>query len=357
LYIEVPELKKLTKEEVKDYRFLHLDKLKIRGKTNGKENIEDVCPKPIKGFTQCGLSDKMESMMKKYGYVTPTPIQAQAIPAVMSGFDVIGIAKTGSGKTLAFVLPMLRHILDQPPRKQGDGPIALVLAPTRELAMQIHAEIKKFKKATKLTGVCVYGGAHVQSQIGAIKRGADILVCTPGRLIDILCLNKGKLLSLERVTFLVLDEADRMFDMGFEKQISHVIQNVRPDRQTVMFSATFPSIVQKAAQQFLHDPIEITIRGGSFVPTTIDQKVVLFENESDKYPKLMELIADFYQKGSILIFVDTQTKVDLLFTQLIKSGYDAASYHAGLPQFDRESSMDSFKKGEKKNFNSYKSCF
>jgi len=344
LYIEVPEIKKMSIEEVKEFRYL-LEKMKVRGL--GK-NTDELCPKPIKSFTQCGLSDKMETLMKKFGYVNPTPIQAQSIPTIMSGHDVIGIAKTGSGKTLAFVLPMLRHILDQPPRKTGEGPIGLVMAPTRELAIQIHAEIKKFKKATKLVAVCVYGGSQVQSQIGAIKRGADILVCTPGRLIDILCLNKGKLLSLERVTFLVLDEADRMFDMGFEKQISHVLQNIRPDRQTVMFSATFPIIVQNAAKEFLNKPVEITVRGGSFVPTLIEQRIQVFEKFEEKFPKLIELIVEFYPKGSILIFSDTQNSVDTLFSKLVSSGYDCLSYHAGLPQDDRESAMQSFKLGEKK---------
>jgi ATP-dependent RNA helicase DDX46/PRP5 len=171
LYIEVPELKKMKKQEVRDYR-VELDKMKIRGRG---DTTETVCPKPIKAFTQCGLNDRVEAVMKKNEYLYPTPIQAQAIPTIMTGMDVIGIAKTGSGKTLAFVLPLIRHLLAQEPRKGMEGPAALILAPARELAQQIHLEIKKFKKATKLTSVCVYGGAHVQTQIGSIKRGVDIV--------------------------------------------------------------------------------------------------------------------------------------------------------------------------------------
>eukprot|EP01103_Thecamoeba_quadrilineata_P004192 TRINITY_DN1391_c0_g2_i3.p1 TRINITY_DN1391_c0_g2~~TRINITY_DN1391_c0_g2_i3.p1 ORF type:complete len:783 (-),score=265.30 TRINITY_DN1391_c0_g2_i3:1316-3664(-) len=232
-YIEVPEIAKMSEEEVKLYR-KSLDDIKIRGKD---------CPKPIKSFTQCGLSDRVLDVIKKLKFEKPTSIQAQAIPAIMSGRDIIGIAKTGSGKTLAFLLPMLRHILDQPPLLPGEGPIGLVLAPTRELAMQIHADFKKFCKAVQLKCACVYGGAGVANQIGDLKRGAEIVVCTPGRMIDMLCTNNGRITNLKRVTFVVLDEADRMFDLGFEPQITKILENVRPERQTVMFSATFPKQV------------------------------------------------------------------------------------------------------------------
>lgn len=161
----------------------------------------------------------------------------------MSGRDCIGIAKTGSGKTLAFVLPMLRHIKAQPPIEQGDGPIGLVMAPTRELVVQIGRDIRKFAKTESFTCVVVYGGSKVASQITELKRGAEIVACTPGRMIDILVTSSGKITNLRRVTYLVLDEADRMFDMGFEPQITRIVSNIRPDRQTVMFSATFPRSV------------------------------------------------------------------------------------------------------------------
>ena len=166
----------------------------------------------------------------------------------MSGRDCIGIAKTGSGKTLAFVLPMLRHIKAQPPIQQGDGPIGLVMAPTRELVVQIGRDIRKFAKTENLTCVVVYGGSKVASQITELKRGAEIVVCTPGRMIDVLVTSSGKITNLRRVTYLVLDEADRMFDMGFEPQITRIVNNIRPDRQTVMFSATFPRSVRTTSR-------------------------------------------------------------------------------------------------------------
>jgi ATP-dependent RNA helicase DDX46/PRP5 len=228
-YIEVKEISRMTAEEATAYR-KELE-LKIRGK--------DV-PRPLKTWNQTGLNNKVLEVIKKAGFEKPMPIQSQALPIIMSGRDCIGIAKTGSGKTLAFVLPMLRHIMDQPPLVQGDGPIGLIMAPTRELVQQIYNDIKKFSKVLGLTCVPVYGGSGVAQQISDLKRGAEMVVCTPGRMIDILCTSAGKITNLRRVTYLVMDEADRMFDMGFEPQITRIVQNTRPDRQTVLFSATFP---------------------------------------------------------------------------------------------------------------------
>ena len=202
--------------------------------------------KPIKNWNQCGLSGRVLDVIRKSGFDTPMAIQAQALPVIMSGRDCIGIAETGSGKTLAFVLPMLRHIKDQPPLQQGDGPIALVVAPTRELVQQISKDTKKFCKVHNMLVVAVYGGSGVANQITELKRGAEIVVCTPGRMIDILVTSGGKITNMRRVTYLVFDEADRMFDMGFEPQISRIHRNIRPSRQTVMFSATFPRSVRLA---------------------------------------------------------------------------------------------------------------
>ena len=158
----------------------------------------------------------------------------------MSGRDVIGIAETGSGKTLAYLLPMIRHIRVQRPLEEGEGMIGLIMAPTRELAFQIFKEAKSFVKAIGLRVVCVHGGTNVANQLSELKRGAEIVVCTPGRMIDVLTTSGGKITNLKRVSYVVLDEADRMLDMGFEPQINRMLQNIRPDKQCVMFSATFP---------------------------------------------------------------------------------------------------------------------
>lgn len=234
------------------------------------------------------------------------------MPALMSGRDVIGVARTGSGKTLAFLLPLLRHILDQPVLAEGKGPIGLIMAPARELAVQIYNESKKFTKALGLRVTAVYGGAGVADQIADLKRGAEIVVCTPGRMIDILTMQAGKLVSLDRVSFVVLDEADRMFDMGFEPQIKMILQNVRPDRQTALFSATFPRTVEGLAKKVLHMPLEIIVGGRSVASSDITQHVEI-RDDDDKFMRLLQLLGVWYEKGNILVFVDTQSKCDTLF--------------------------------------------
>ncbi|KAJ8665737.1 hypothetical protein QAD02_007399, partial [Eretmocerus hayati] len=207
-YREVPEIARMTPEEVELYRE-ELEGIQVKGKN---------CPKPIKTWAQCGVSKKELDILRKLAYEKPTPIQCQAIPAIMSGRDLIGIAKTGSGKTLAFLLPMFRHIKDQDELSDGDGPIALIMTPTRELCMQIGKDSRRFTKSLGLRYVCVYGGTGISEQIAELKRGAEIIVCTPGRMIDMLAANNGRVTNLKRVTYVVLDEADRMFDMGFEPQ-------------------------------------------------------------------------------------------------------------------------------------------
>ena len=175
-----------------------------------------VPPKPVSSFAHFGFDETLMKAIRKSDFSQPTPIQAQAIPAVLSGRDVIGIAKTGSGKTAAFLWPMLGHIVSQRQLLKGEGPIGLILVPTRELAMQIYSEAKKFGKVFNLEVVCAYGGGSKWEQSKAFESGAEIAIATPGRMIDLI---KMKVTNLQRVTYLVLDEADRMFDMGFEAQV------------------------------------------------------------------------------------------------------------------------------------------
>ncbi|GLU06054.1 hypothetical protein SLE2022_231180 [Rubroshorea leprosula] len=330
-YIEAKEISRMTPDEIAAYR-KELE-LKLHGK--------DV-PKPVKTWHQTGLTSKILETIKKLNYEKPMPIQAQALPIIMSGRDCIGIAKTGSGKTLAFVLPMLRHIKDQPPVAAGDGPIGLIMAPTRELVQQIHSDIRKFAKALGVRCVPVYGGSGVAQQISELKRGTEIVVCTPGRMIDILCTSGGKISNLRRVTYLVLDEADRMFDMGFEPQITRIVQNIRPDRQTVLFSATFPRQVEILARRVLNKPVEIQVGGRSVVNKDITQLVEM-RPESERFLRLLELLGEWYEKGKILIFVHTQEKCDALFRDLLRHGYPCLSLHGAKDQTDRESTISDFK--------------
>ncbi|KAI5673530.1 hypothetical protein M9H77_13894 [Catharanthus roseus] len=320
-YIEVKEIARMSFEDVSSYR-KQLE-LKIHGK--------DV-PKPVKTWHQTGLSTKILEAIKKLNFDKPMPIQVQALPVIMSGRDCIGVAKTGSGKTLAFVLPMLRHIKDQPPLMPGDGPIGLIMAPTREL----------FAKVLGLSCVPVYGGFGVAQQISELKRGAEIVVCTPGRMIDILCTSGGKITNLRRVTYLVMDEADRMFDMGFEPQITRIVQNTRPDRQTILFSATFPRQVEILARKVLNKPVEIQLGGQSVVNKDITQLVEV-RPESERLLRLLEILGEWYEKGKILIFVHTQEKCDAVFKDLIKLGYPCLTLHGAKDQTDRESTISDFK--------------
>lgn len=332
-YIEVPEIQNLSKEEVEAYR---ADREGIKVKGVG-------CPKPIKNWAHCGVSKRVLDICKKNAYEKPTPIQSQAIPAIMKGRDVIGIAKTGSGKTLAFLLPMLRHVMDQDPLDETDGPISIIMTPTRELCMQIGKEAKKFAK-NNLRVCCVYGGTGISEQIAELKRGAEIIVCTPGRMIDMLAANSGRVTNLRRVTYVVLDEADRMFDLGFEPQVMRIIDNVQPGRQVVMFSATFPRQVEALAKRILNKPIEIMVGGRSIVCKDVTQEAVILEEEQ-KFLKLLELLGQFYEQGSSIIFVDKQENADTLFKDLLSHSYRAMVLHGGVDQIDRESTMLDFKAG------------
>ncbi|CAI9109224.1 OLC1v1009003C1 [Oldenlandia corymbosa var. corymbosa] len=330
-YIEAKEISAMTYEEVAAYR------KQLELKVHGKDVL-----KPVRSWLQAGLSANVLKTIRKLNCEKPMPIQAQALPVIMSGRDCIGTAKTGSGKTLAFVLPMLRHIKNQSPLMPGDGPIALIMAPTRELVQQIHSDVKKFSKVLGLRCVPVYGGAGVAQQIGELKRGTEIVVCTPGRMIDMLCTSSGKITNLRRVTYLVMDEADRMFDMGFEPQIAEIVQNTRPDRQTVLFSATFPRQVEILARKVLNKPVEIQVGGRSVVNKDIEQLVEV-RPESDRFLRLLELLGDWCEKGKILIFVHSQEKCDTLFRDLVKHGHACLSLHGAKDQTDRESTVADFK--------------
>ena len=312
--------------------------IKVRGK-----NV----PKPIQTWVHAGLSSRVVDVLMANGCDAPLPIQAQALPVIMSGRDCIGVAKTGSGKTLAFVLPMLRHVKDQVPHaaaetRKRQGPIAIVMAPTRELVTQIGKEVKRYGKPLGLRSTCVYGGSGIANQIADLKRGCEIVVCTPGRMIDILASGTGKITTLRNVTYLVMDEADRMFDMGFEPQIMRIVNNIRPDRQTVLFSATFPKAVEALARKVLNQPIEIQLGGRSVVNSDITQ-IVEIRPEEERFLRLLQLLGEWYEKGKILVFVSSQDRCDGIFRDLLRAGYPCLSLHGGKDQYDRESTISDFK--------------
>lgn len=318
---------------------VELDAMSVRGKH---------CPAPVTKWTHCGLPVPCLDVIKKLGYAAPTPIQSQAMPAIMSGRDIIGVAKTGSGKTLAFLLPMFRHVKDQRPVESGEGPVGLVMTPTRELAVQIFRDAQPFLRAFGLRGACVYGGTPIAEQIGEMKKAVEFVVATPGRMIDLLSANSGRVTNMRRVTYLVLDEADRMFDLGFEPQVMKILGLIRPDRQTVLFSATFPKPMESLARKMLkHDPLEVIVGGRSVVAPEIRQ-VVEVRAESTKFMRLLEVLGQLYhndEDARTLVFVERQDAADELMHELMKRGYPAMSLHGGKDQVDRDTTISDFKAG------------
>jgi ATP-dependent RNA helicase DDX46/PRP5 len=336
-YSESLEISAMTEEEVNELR-VDLENITVKGKD---------APRPIQKFAQGGFGAQIMQVINQLQFTTPSSIQSQALPAIMSGRDTIGVAKTGSGKTMAFVLPMFRHIKDQPPLETMDGPIGIIMAPTRELAVQIHRDCKPFLKALGLRAVCAYGGAPIKDQIAELKRGAEIVVCTPGRMIDLLAANSGRVTNLRRVTYVVMDEADRMFDMGFEPQITKILTNVRPDRQTILFSATFPPKMEVMARKALKNPVEILVGGKSIVAAEITQ-IVEVRAANTRFGRLLQILGELFSDDEdtrCLVFVERQETADELFKELSKKQYPSVSIHGGREQIDRDEAIQRFKQG------------
>jgi ATP-dependent RNA helicase DDX46/PRP5 len=334
IYVQVSAITNMTDDEVHSVRQVN-GQIRVRGKN---------CPRPILNFAQAGLPEALSRYLSKKEIERPFPIQMQVIPALLCGRDLIGIAQTGSGKTLAFVLPMLKHVLAQPPLKYGDGPIALIVAPTRELALQIQKEISPLANLLKLRSVCAYGGAQLGPQMSQLKAQCEILVATPGRLVDVLTASNGKVTNLRRVSFMVLDEADRMLDAGFEPQVSMVLSGINAKRQLSMFSATFPPHVESLARKHLQKPLEIVIGGGAEVGPNIQQNICVIKHDSDRLLKTLQLLGEWTDHGSIIIFTQTKDEVDSLFTLLLKHGYPCLTIHGGQDQHDRDSTIEDFKR-------------
>jgi len=333
-YTELDTVKNKPQKEIDDFRNEH--QIIIRS---------SFAPRPIFNFEEANFpSYILEQLTSKFK--NPSPIQSQGWPAAMSGLDVIGIAQTGSGKTISFLLPGFVHINAQAPLKMGDGPIMVVLAPTRELAVQIQDECQKFCKGAKIYSTVVYGGTDKWPQKRELQRGNHIVVATPGRLLDFLEMG---VINLKRVTYLVLDEADRMLDMGFEPQIRRIVSQIRPDRQTLMWSATWPREVQKLALEFCKEkPVHIVIGNNDLaVNLRIKQNVEVVDNVMKQYRigKVLEEIKASGEVGKTLIFTQTKKGADGLVDQLAREGYHAVSIHGDKTQGQRDYIMRLFKTG------------
>ncbi|CAD6210912.1 unnamed protein product [Miscanthus lutarioriparius] len=290
----------------------------------------------------CGFPVPLMNAIAKQAYEKPTTIQCQALPIVLSGRDIIGIAKTGSGKTAAFVLPMIVHIMDQPELEKEEGPIGVICAPTRELAHQIYLEAKKFAKPYNLRVAAVYGGVSKFDQFKELKAGCEVVIATPGRLIDLL---KMKALKMFRATYLVLDEADRMFDLGFEPQIRSIVGQIRPDRQTLLFSATMPYKVERLAREILTDPIRVTVGQVGGANEDIKQVVNVLPSDVEKMPWLLEKLPGMIDDGDVLVFASKKARVDEMEKELNQRGFRIAALHGDKDQASRMETLQKFKSG------------
>ncbi|KAL8141987.1 hypothetical protein V2J09_015019 [Rumex salicifolius] len=330
-YVECSSVQAMSDQDVMLYR----------GRRDITVEGQDV-PRPIRLFHEAGFPAYCLDVISKLGFVEPTAIQAQGWPMALKGRDLIGIAETGSGKTLAYLLPALVHVSAQPKLAQGDGPVVLILAPTRELAVQIQAEAGKFGFQTNIRSTCIYGGAPKGPQIRDLKRGVEIVIATPGRLIDML---ESQITNLKRVTYLVLDEADRMLDMGFEPQIRKIVAQIRPDRQTLYWSATWPKEVESLARQFLRNPYKVIIGSPDLKANHSIQQVIEVVTDMEKYNRLLQLLKEVMDGSKVLIFVETKKGCDQVTRQLRMDGWPALAIHGDKDQSERDWVLAEFKSG------------
>ncbi|KAJ8363561.1 hypothetical protein SKAU_G00123920 [Synaphobranchus kaupii] len=303
------------------------------------------CPNPMLKFHEASFPTYVMDVITKQNFTEPTPIQAQGWPLALSGKDMVGIAQTGSGKTLAYLLPAIVHINHQPFLEHGDGPICLVLAPTRELAQQVQQVAAEYGRASRLKSTCIYGGAPKGPQIRDLERGVEICIATPGRLIDFLEVGKT---NLRRCTYLVLDEADRMLDMGFEPQIRKIVDQIRPDRQTLMWSATWPKEVRQLAEDFLKDYVQINVGALQLSANHNILQIVDVCNDGEKDDKLLRLLEEIMseKENKTIIFVETKRRCDDLTRRMRRDGWPAMGIHGDKSQQERDWVLNEFKYGK-----------
>jgi ATP-dependent RNA helicase RhlE len=292
-------------------------------------------------FESLGLGDKFLRALNEVGYEQPTPIQARAIPELLDGRDLLGVAQTGTGKTAAFALPVLQRLDEAGGRAGSNRPRALVLAPTRELALQINEEFAGFAKHTKMRSAVIFGGVGQHPQVKALRRGVDVLVATPGRLLDLA--GQGHV-DLSYVSVLVLDEADRLLDMGFVRDVKRIVSQTPNTRQSLLFSATMPKEVASLAREILNDPVRIDVSPKEMTLRQIDQRVVMVNN-SDKRDVLRHLLhADEVSRA--IVFTRTKHGANRLAKQLGNDGIVAEAIHGNKSQGARQRALANFKNGD-----------
>jgi len=289
-------------------------------------------------FTELDLSKPLQKAVRALGYEETTPVQTQAIPPGLERRDIVGCAPTGTGKTLAFVLPALEHLLHD--RAKTKNPRVVILEPTRELVIQVAAEAQKVAGRTSLRTVSVYGGAGMRKQTDKLRRGVDVVVATPGRLMDHM---RRKNVNFKDVQILVLDEADRMLDMGFLPDIKHIVGRMPRQRQTMLFSATMPPAISALARQFQHDPVRIEIDMAK-PPEAIEQ--ALYPVPKHLKTQLLLAILEQMDVDSMLVFTRTKQGADIVTRQLRQSRVSVACIHGDFKQRDRISALEGFRSGK-----------
>ncbi|XP_037699691.1 probable ATP-dependent RNA helicase DDX43 [Choloepus didactylus] len=312
------------------------------------DDLKDGEKRPIPNPT-CKFEDAfqcypevMENIIKA-GFQKPTPIQSQAWPIVLQGIDLIGVAQTGTGKTLSYLMPGFIHLDSQPITKEKrNGPGMLVLTPTRELALQVEAECSKYLYKG-LKSVCIYGGGDRAGQIQDLTKGVDIIIATPGRLND---LQMNSFVNLKSITYLVLDEADKMLDMGFEPQIMKILLDVRPDRQTIMTSATWPHAVRRLAQSYLKEPMIVYVGTLDLVAVNTVKQNIIVTTEEEKRSHIQSFLESMSPEDKVIVFVSRKAVADHLSSDLILRHISVESLHGNREQSDREKALENFKTGK-----------
>ena len=292
-------------------------------------------------FESLEVGRKFLHSLEDLGYSRPTPIQFRSIPHLLRGKDFLGVAQTGTGKTAAFALPLLQRLDEEATSARSRQPRALILAPTRELALQIHEELVRFGRHTKLKHACIFGGVGQNPQVRALARGVDVVVATPGRLLDLAAQHH---LDLSGVSILVLDEADRLLDMGFVRDVRRIIAQTPKTRQSLLFSATMPEEVASLAREILRNPVKVDVSPRQVTVKKTDQRVVMVNTENKRY--VLEHLLRGVEVSRAIVFTRTKHGADRVARQLLASGIGAEAMHGNKSQNARQRSLQKFKTGD-----------
>jgi ATP-dependent RNA helicase RhlE len=315
--------------------------LEVTETTLDKDVILSPAQKTVPAFAELGLKGLLLKALAAENYETPTPIQLQAIPAVIEGKDIIGIAQTGTGKTAAFALPILQHLFESKQRAAQRSCLALILCPTRELARQIHDSFRSYGRFMRISSDVVFGGMPIGKQVRNLQNGVDVLIATPGRLLDLV---NRRALFLGDVKMLVLDEADHMLDLGFVNDIRKIVQMIPKQRQSLFFSATMPKTIQGLADELLNDPVRVAVTPESRTVDKIDQKAFIVDR--GKKQQLLEAIISEYKISRGIVFCRTKHGADKVVKSMVMAGIEAVAIHGNKSQAQRERALRDLKQGE-----------